>query len=133
MASGIRSYCARSASACFVLAAFVMIEANSRHPMMPLDVFRSRDFTSANLVTLLLHFGLGGVLFFLPFTLIRAHGYTATEAGAALLPVPVIIGLLSRFTGNLTSRFGSRALLSAAPGVAGIGFVMLALPLVRGS
>ncbi|MBB5460323.1 EmrB/QacA subfamily drug resistance transporter [Paraburkholderia sp. Cpub6] len=51
----------------FVLAAFVMIEANSRHPMMPLDVFRSRDFTSANLVTLLLHFGLGGVLFFLPF------------------------------------------------------------------
>ncbi|CBJ35224.1 MFS transporter [Ralstonia solanacearum] len=116
-----------------VLAAFVMIEANSRHPMMPLDVFRSRDFTGANLVTLLLYFGLGGTLFFLPFTLIRAHGYTATEAGAALLPVPVIIGLLSRFTGGLTSRFGSRVLLSAGPGVAGIGFVMLALPFVRGS
>lgn len=116
-----------------VLAAFVRIEANSRHPMMPLDVFRSRNFTGANLVTLLLYFGLGGVLFFLPFTLIRAHGYTATEAGAALLPVPVIIGLLSRFTGNLTSRFGSRALLSAGPSVAGIGFVMLALPFVRGS
>ena len=116
-----------------VLAAFVMIEANSRDPMMPLDMFRSRDFTGANLVTLLLYFGLGGVLFFLPFTLIRAHGYTATEAGAALLPVPVIIGLLSRFTGGLTSRFGSRVLLSAGPGVAGIGFVMLALPFVRGS
>jgi EmrB/QacA subfamily drug resistance transporter len=116
-----------------VLAAFVMIEANSRDPMMPLDVFRSRDFTGANLVTLLLYFGLGGVLFFLPFTLIRAHGYSATEAGAALLPVPVIIGLLSRFTGGLTSRFGSRVLLSAGPGVAGVGFVMLALPFVRGS
>jgi EmrB/QacA subfamily drug resistance transporter len=116
-----------------VLAAFVMIEANSRHPMMPLDVFRSRDFTGANLVTLLLYFGLGGVLFFLPFTLIRAHNYTATEAGAALLPVPVIIGLLSRFTGGLTSRFGSRVLLSAGPGVTGIGLVMLALPFVRGS
>ncbi|RKP46337.1 MFS transporter [Trinickia fusca] len=116
-----------------VLVAFVMIEANSRHPMMPLDVFRSRDFTGANLVTLLLYFGLGGALFFLPFTLIRAHGYTATEAGAALLPVPVIIGLLSHFTGGLTSRFGSRTLLSVGPGVAGIGFVMLALPFVRGS
>ncbi|CAB3810691.1 MFS transporter [Paraburkholderia fynbosensis] len=116
-----------------VLAAFVMIEANSPDPMMPLDVFRSRDFTGANLVTLLLYFGLGGVLFFLPFTLIRAHGYTATDAGAALLPVPVIIGLLSRFTGGLAGRFGSRVLLSAGPAVAGIGFAMLALPLVRGS
>ncbi|CAD6555627.1 Putative multidrug resistance protein MdtD [Paraburkholderia hiiakae] len=115
-----------------VLAAFVMIEARSASPMMPLDVFRSRDFTGANLVTLLLYFGLGGAFFFLPFTLIRAHGYTATEAGAALLPVPVIIGLLSRFTGGLTSRFGSRALLSVGPCVAGIGFTLLALPFVRG-
>ncbi|WP_118180376.1 MFS transporter [Paraburkholderia phosphatilytica] len=115
-----------------VLALFLTIEANSRSPMMPLDVFRSRDFTGANLVTLLLYFGLGGALFFLPFTLIRAHGYTATEAGASLLPVPVIIGLLSRFTGGLTSRYGSRALLIAGPCVAGIGFAMLAWPLVRG-
>ncbi len=115
------------------LAAFVMIEANSRNPMVPLDVFHSREFTGANLVTLLLYFGLGGTLFFLPFTLIRAHGYTATEAGAALLPISVIIGLLSRFTGGLMSRYGSRALLTAGPSVAGIGFAMLALPFVRGS
>ncbi|WP_233828848.1 MFS transporter [Paraburkholderia sp. ZP32-5] len=121
------------AAGVLVLAAFVMIEANSHHPMMPLDVFHSRDFTGANLVTLLLYFGLGGVLFFLPFTLIRAHGYTATEAGAALLPMPVIIGLLSRFTGGLTDRFGSRALLTVGPGVAGLGFLMLALPFIRGS
>ncbi len=116
-----------------VLAVFVKIEAGSRHPMMPLEVFRSRDFTGANLVTLLLYFGLGGVLFFLPYTLIRAHAYTATEAGAALLPVPIIIGLFSRFTGGLTSRFGARALLSAGPCVAGIGFAMLAYPLARES
>ncbi|OAJ57906.1 MFS transporter [Paraburkholderia ginsengiterrae] len=115
-----------------VLAAFVMIEANSRNPMVPLDVFHSREFTGANFVTLLLYFALGGTFFFLPFTLIRAHGYTATEAGAALLPVPVIIGVLSRFTGGLTSRYGSRALLTVGPGVAGIGFAMLALPFVRG-
>jgi len=115
-----------------VLIAFVMIEARSRNPMMPLDVFRSRDFVGANLVTLLLYFGLGGVLFFLPFTLIRAYGYSATAAGGALLPLPVTIGLLSRFTGDLTRRHGARALLTAGPCVAAAGFAMLALPWVRG-
>jgi EmrB/QacA subfamily drug resistance transporter len=121
------------AAGVLALAAFVMIEANSANPMIPLDVFRSRAFAGANLVTLLLYFGLGGTFFFLPFTLIRAHGYTATQAGAALLPVPVIIGLLSHFTGGLTSRYGSRVLLTVGPAVAGIGFAMLALPFVRGS
>ncbi|SAL70505.1 major facilitator transporter [Caballeronia arvi] len=116
-----------------LLAAFVAIEATSRDPMVPLDIFRSRDFSGANLVTLLLYFGLGGALFFLPFTLIRAYGYNATEAGAAVLPMPLIIGLLSRFTGGLTGRFGARTLLIAGPCVAGIGFAMLALPFVAGS
>ncbi|MFM0235644.1 MFS transporter [Paraburkholderia sediminicola] len=116
----------------FVLTGFVVLEAKTRNPMMPLDVFRSRDFVGANLVTLLLYFGLGGALFFLPFTLIRAYGYSATEAGAALLPVPVTIGLLSRFTGGLTSRYGARALLGIGPVIAAIGFAMLALPWVRG-
>jgi hypothetical protein len=116
-----------------LLAAFIAIEAKSRDPMVPLDIFRSRDFSGANIVTLLLYFGLGGVLFFLPYTLIRAYGFTATEAGAAVLPMPLIIGLLSRFTGGLTSRFGARALLIAGPCVAGLGFAMLALPFVAGS
>ncbi|SAK96663.1 major facilitator transporter [Caballeronia calidae] len=115
-----------------LLAAFVAIEAKSRDPMVPLDIFRSRDFSGANLVTLLLYFGLGGVLFFLPFTLIRAYGYTATQAGAAVLPMPLIIGLLSRFTGGMTSRFGARLLLIAGPCVAGLGFAMLALPFAGG-
>jgi EmrB/QacA subfamily drug resistance transporter len=111
-----------------VCAAFVAIEARSADPMMPLDVFHSRDFSGANLVTLLLYFGLGGALFFLPFTLIRAHSYTATEAGAALLPVPVVIGVLSRFTGGLAARYGARALLTAGPVIAALGFALLALP-----
>jgi EmrB/QacA subfamily drug resistance transporter len=115
-----------------VLIAFVVIEMKSRNPMMPLDVFRSRDFVGANVVTLLLYFGLSGVFFFLPFTLIRAYDYTATEAGAALLPAPVTIGLLSRFTGGLTTRFGARALLTVGPVVAGAGFAMLALPFATG-
>ncbi|REE21956.1 EmrB/QacA subfamily drug resistance transporter [Paraburkholderia sp. BL27I4N3] len=115
-----------------VLSAFVALEARTRNPMMPLDVFRSRDFVGANLVTLLVYFGLGGALFFLPFTLIRAYGYSATQAGAALLPVPLTIGLLSRFTGGLTSRYGARALLTVGPVAAAAGFAMLALPWVGG-
>jgi EmrB/QacA subfamily drug resistance transporter len=111
-----------------VLVGFVALEAASKQPMMPLDVFQSRDFSGANLVTLLLYFGLGGALFFLPLTLIRAHGYTATAAGASLLPVPVIIGGLSRSMGSLTDRFGPRTLLITGPAVAGIGFALFALP-----
>lgn len=114
-----------------MLAAFIAIEARSRNPMMPLDVFHSRDFVGVNLVTLLLYFALGGVFFFLPFTLIRAYGYTATQAGAALLPLPVVIGSLSRVAGGLTDRFRARALLTIGPLIAGIGFALLALPDVR--
>ncbi len=62
-----------------LLIAFVAIEMKSRNPMMPLDVFRSRDFTGANVVTLLLYFGMSGIFFFLPFTLIRAHDISATK------------------------------------------------------
>ncbi|MDR5762787.1 MFS transporter [Caballeronia sp. LZ035] len=116
-----------------LLAVFLVIEARSRDPMIPLDIFHSRDFTGANVVTLLLYFGLGGVLFFLPFTLIRAYGFSAAQAGAALLPMPLIIGLLSRFTGGLTGRHGARALLTVGPCIAGIGFVMLALRIVPAS
>jgi EmrB/QacA subfamily drug resistance transporter len=114
-----------------MLAAFIAIEARSRNPMMPLDVFHSRDFVGVNLVTLLLYFALGGVFFFLPFTLIRAYGYTATQAGAALLPLPVVIGSLSRVAGGLTDRFRAHALLTIGPLIAGIGFALLALPDVR--
>ncbi|MFC0573787.1 MFS transporter [Paraburkholderia solisilvae] len=116
-----------------VLIGFVVIEASSAQPMMPLDVFQSRDFSGANLVTLLLYFGLGGTLFFLPFTLIRAHGFTATQAGAALLPIPLIIGGLSRFAGGLADRFGPRLPLTAGPMVTAAGFVLFALvPAVSG-
>ncbi|PQV55011.1 MFS transporter [Paraburkholderia sp. BL21I4N1] len=115
-----------------VMGLFIALEARTLNPMMPLDVFRSRDFVGANLVTLLVYFGLGGALFFLPFTLIRAYGYSATQAGAALLPVPVTIGLLSRFTGGLTSRHGAPALLTVGPVIAAAGFAMMALPWVRG-
>jgi MFS family permease len=107
------------------LIAFVTIELKTRDPMMPLDVFRSRDFVGANLVTLFAYFALGGTLFFLPYALIRAHGYSATEAGGAVLPVPIVIGALSRFTGGLATRYGARVLLTVGPAMASLGYAVL--------
>ncbi len=109
------------------LAAFVMVEARSRAPMVPLGLFRSRDFFGANLVTLLLYFALGGALFFLPFNLIRAHGYSATAAGASLLPFSILMGSLSPTAGALATRFGARLVLTVGPALAALGLALLAM------
>lgn len=110
------------------LAAFVAVEARVRSPMLPLGLFRSRPFTGANLLTLLLYFALSGVLFFLPFALIRGHGYSATAAGAALLPFPIVMGLASGRAGAFADRFGARLPLTVGPFIAGLGFLLLAVP-----
>src|SRR5918999_1241414 len=67
------------------LAVFVLVESRVREPMMPLSLFRSRNFSGANLLTLFLYAGLGGSLYFFPFVLIQVHGYPATAAGSAFL------------------------------------------------
>ncbi|GAA0777959.1 MFS transporter [Brevundimonas olei] len=81
-----------------------------------------------NLVTLLLYFALGGAMFFLPFDLIRVQGFSATMAGAAMLPVAVIMGLFSGLAGHLADRFGARLSPAFGPVLAGIGLGLLALP-----
>jgi predicted MFS family arabinose efflux permease len=94
--------------------------------MMPLSLYRSRNFSGTNLLTLLLYFALGGALYFLPFGLIRLGGYSATQAGAALLPFALIIGFGSSFAGTLADRFGPRRSLTAGPLIAAGGLVLLA-------
>jgi len=106
---------------------FVVVEARSHTPMVPLGLFRSRDFFGANLVTLLLYFALGGALFFLPFNLIRAHGYSATAAGASLLPFSILMGALSPTAGALATRFGARLMLTVGPALAALGLALLAI------
>ncbi len=115
------------------LLAFLAVEAGRRGAMMPLHLFRQRDFAGVNALTLFLYFALGGALFLLPFNLIQVQGYSATAAGAAFLPFALLIGTLSRFAGGLIGRFGARRLLTAGPLIAGTGYALLALPGVGGS
>jgi MFS family permease len=75
-------------------------------PMLPLRLFRSRNFSGANLLTLWLYAALGGGLFFFPLNLIQVHGYSATAAGAAFLPFIAIMFALSSWAGHLVDRFG---------------------------
>ena len=110
------------------LAAFVWTEAHTAAPMLSLALFRSRNFSGANLLTLLLYAALGGGLYFFPLDLIQVQGWSATAAGAALLPFVAIMFLLSRWAGQLIDTFGPKLPLVVGPLLAGVGFALFALP-----
>ncbi len=116
-----------------VLAAFVFVEANIYSPMMPLSLFKSRTFSGANLLTLLLYAALGAVFYFVPFNLIQVQGYSPTAAGAAFLPFILLMFFLSRWSGNLVTRYGPKLPLMVGPLIAAVGFMLFAIPGVGGS
>jgi EmrB/QacA subfamily drug resistance transporter len=115
------------------LAAFLAVEHRHAAPMLPLALFRHRAFAGANLMTLFLYAALGGSLFFFPLNLIQVQGYTAAQAGGALLPFVLTMFLLSARAGALADRFGARLPLTVGPAVAGVGFVLFAVPGVGGT
>ena len=115
------------------LVAFVFVEGRIEEPMMPLSLFRSRNFAGANLLTLFLYAALGGSLYYLPFNLIQVHGYSATAAGSAFLPFVLITFVLSRWAGGLVTRYGAKLPLVIGPTIAAAGFVLFALPGTEGS
>jgi EmrB/QacA subfamily drug resistance transporter len=106
---------------------FVRVERRVANPMVPLSMFRSRQFSGANAVTLLFYAALSGVLFLLVVHLQTDMGYSALEAGAALLPVTVCSLLLSPRMGALSQRIGPRIPMAVGPLIAGVGMALLAL------
>ena len=111
-----------------LLAVFVWVERRIRSPMLPPELFRSRTFSAANLLTLFLYAALGGAMFFIPFELIDLQGFSATEAGAANLPMVVLLTVLSPLAGKWAAKHGWRWLLVVGPAIAGCGFALFALP-----
>ena len=121
------------AAGALCLALFVAVERRSRQPMLPLGLFRSRAFSLTNALTLLLYASLTIVMFLVPMNLIEVQHYAATEAGAALLPFPLIMFTLSRWSGGLVARIGSRIPLSVGPAIAAAGIALYARPAIGGS
>ena len=107
------------------LAAFVWAEKHSDHPMVPLDIFASRQFTAANLVTFVVYAALGGLFFLLVVDLQVAGGFTPLEAGLSLIPMTVLLLLLSARAGALAQKTGPRLWMTVGPLLAAVGALLL--------
>ncbi len=113
-----------AAAGVLLLGLFVLAEAKEPQPMLPLALFRSRQFTAANAVTFVVYAALSGLLFLVPTVLQVVHHYRAVAAGTALLPVTFVMLVLSSRSGALAARIGPRLQMSAGPLVIAVSFVL---------
>jgi MFS family permease len=108
-----------------LLAAFVAHEARTPHPMLPLGLFRRRNFAVGNLETLVVYAGLSVLQFFLMLFLQQVAGWDARQAGMAMVPSTLIMFTLSRYTGRLADRYGPRLFMGGGPLIAAAGLALL--------
>ena len=104
---------------------FVLVERRTAQPMLPLGIFRARQFSGANLATFAVYGALGGALFLIPIQLQQVLGYSPLEAGTALLPITLVMLVLSPQAGKLSQRIGPRLPMTLGPIVAGAGLAAL--------
>jgi nitrate/nitrite transporter NarK len=111
-----------------LLGGFILVEQRKgAAAMVPLALFGRPTFAGLSLFTFLIYAALGGLMLLLPYVLIRDLGYSATAAGAAILPFPLTLGLLSRYAGGtLVDRVGPRRLLAAGGALVAAGFALFA-------
>src|SRR4030088_1564122 len=115
------------------LMAFVFVEGRVASPMLPLTLFKSRSFSGANLLTLFLYAAIGIFFFLFPLNLIQVQEYSTTAAGAAVLPLILLMFFLSRWSGGLVARYGPTVPLISGPLIAALGFALFAVPSVGDS
>jgi len=109
------------------LAGFLVRERRATAPMLPLHLFRSRQFTTANLTTLTVYFALSAAMFLIVLALQRGLGYSPLASGLALLPITILMLVLSPIVGRVTHRIGYRVPMSIGPACAGLGLAVIAL------
>lgn len=107
---------------------FLWVESRSKNAMMPLSLFKSRVFSGANFLTLLVYGALGGFLFFFPLNLIQVQGYPAEIAGFTMLPFGLLIAFLSRLSGSWSDKVGPRVPLMLGTALVAIGFFLFSIP-----
>jgi EmrB/QacA subfamily drug resistance transporter len=104
--------------------AFCITETRSPHALVPLTVFKSRQFSAANAVTFVVYGALGGALFLLPVVLQEVCGYSPLQAGVSLLPITVIMLTLSARSAALAARIGPRLQMTVGPLMIGVGMTL---------
>jgi MFS family permease len=109
------------------LVAFPFAERRRAQPHVPLAIFRNRQFDGANLTTLAVYAAFGGALFLVVVELQQVLGYSALEAGSALLPITFLLVTLSARAGRLSQRTGPRLPMTVGPIIVGAGMLLAAM------
>ena len=114
-----------SGIAILALATFVLVDTRSDTPLVPISIFKAPLVSGANAVTLLVYFALNGVIIFTVLNLQQVQGYSATQAGLAMLPLTAVITFLAAPAGSLADRFGPRIQLVVGPLLVAVGISLL--------